>query len=110
MPRRILFIVVGFPICSAALRSQEFSTQSIPAQPIKPVPAPDIILSDAKHNEPKSGVQLQGAQLTIMSGVGMPTVINALSFSADGNTLGLVVIWHGPEKKFLRALETGQES
>jgi len=49
-----------------------------------------------------------------MSGVGTPTVINALSFSADGSELaaakdfGRVVIWNVPEKKFLRALETNQ--
>lgn len=111
---RIPLLVIGFLLSGAALRSQESATQSIPALPIKPFPAPDIVLQDAKHKEPKSGVQLQGGQLSIMSGVGTPTVINSLSFSADGNTLaaakdfGRVVIWNVPGKRFLRALETNQ--
>jgi len=111
---RIPALAIVFLLSGVLLSSQESGTQSIPARPIKPFPAPDIILHDEKHKEPKSGVQLQGGQLTIMSGVGTPTVINALSFSADGNTLaaakdfGRVVIWNVPGKKFLRALETGQ--
>lgn len=111
---RIPLLVIGFLLSGAALRSQESPTQSIPALPIKLFPAPDIVLQDAKHKEPKSGVQLQGGQLSIMSDVGTPTVINSLSFSADGNTLaaakdfGRVVIWNVPGKKFLRALETNQ--
>jgi WD40 repeat protein len=106
--------VFGFLAYGTALSSQETSTQSLPSEPIKLFPAPDIRLLDAKHKEPKSGVQLQGGQLTIMSGVGTPTVINALSFSAEGSTLaaakdfGRVVIWSAPEKKFLRVLETSQ--
>jgi WD40 repeat protein len=113
-PIRIPHIVFGFLMSAAVLSSQETATQSIPARPIKAFPVPDVILHDAKHKEPKSGVQLQGGQLTIMSGVGTPTVINALSFSADGNTLaaakdfGRVVIWNVPERKLLRALDTGQ--
>jgi WD40 repeat protein len=113
-PIRIPLIVLSFLMCGAALSPQETATQSIPAQPIKAFPTPDIILHDEKHKEPKSGVQLQGGQLTIMSGVGTPTVINAFSFSADGNTLaaakdfGRVVIWNVAKKKFLRALETSQ--
>jgi WD40 repeat protein len=111
---RILSIVLGFLLSCTALSSQQTSAQSIPPQPIKPFPAPDMSLLDTKHKEPKSGVQLQGGQLTIMSGVGTPTVINALSFSADGSKLaaakdfGRVVIWNVPERKFLRALETNQ--
>ena len=114
IPSRIRLALLVFLMSGAALSSQEAATQRIAAPPIKPFPAPDIILQDAKHKEPKSGVQLQGGQLTIMSGVGTPTVINALSFSADGNTLaaakdfGRVVIWNVPGKKFLRALDTGQ--
>lgn len=114
IPRPFFLLVLSFLIFGAALNAQVTAPQSIPTQPIKPFPAPDIILQDAKHKEPKSGVQLQGGQLTIMSGVGTPTVINALSFSADGNTLvaardfGRVVIWNVPERKFLRALETSQ--
>jgi len=77
-------------------------------------PTPDIVLRDASHKEPKSGVQLQGGQLTIASGVGTPTAINVLSFSADGKILaagkdfGRVVLWNVAEKKFLRAIETDQ--
>src|SRR6266850_22857 len=114
MPGRIPLLMIGFLLSGAVLSSQESATQSIPARPVKPFPAPDIILHDEKHKEPKSGVQLQGGQLTIMSGVGTPTVMNALSFSADGNTVaaakdfGRVVIWNVPGQKFLRALETGQ--
>ena len=80
-----------------------------------PFPAPDFVLRDATHREPKSGVQLgPGGQLTITSGVGTPTAINSLSFSADGRLLaagkdfGRVALWDVPARKFLRAIETGQ--
>lgn len=77
-------------------------------------PSPESVLRDAKHKEPKSGVQLQGGQLTIVSGVGTPTAINSLSFSNDGKVLaagkdfGRVVLWDVQEKNFLRAIDTGQ--
>jgi WD40 repeat protein len=81
----------------------------------KPFPAPDFVLKDAPHKEPRSGVQVgPGGQITIMSGVGTPTVINGLSFSADGNLLaagkdfGRVVVWDVQRHTFLRAVETGQ--
>lgn len=81
----------------------------------KPFPVADFVLRDAPHKEPKSGVQLgPGGQLTIMSGVGTPTVINALTFSEDGKILaagkdfGRVVLWDSSSRKFLRAIDTNQ--
>jgi WD40 repeat protein len=77
-------------------------------------PSADLILRDASHQKPKSGVQLEGGQLTITSGVGTPTAINSLSFSADGRILaagkdfGRVAICNVVEKTFLRAIETKQ--
>lgn len=81
----------------------------------KPFPTADFVLRDAPHKEPKSGVQFgPGGQLTIMSGVGTPTVINALTFSGDGKILaagkdfGRVVLWDSSSRKFLRAIDTNQ--
>jgi WD40 repeat protein len=85
------------------------------AQSVATFPAPDTILADVKHKEPKSGVQLgAGNTLTIQSGVGTPTTINVLAFSKDskllaaGKDFGRVVVWDVPNRKFLRAVETGQ--
>ncbi len=70
------------------------------AQSVVSFPAPDTILSDVKHKEPKSGVQLgAGNTLTIQSGVGTPTTINVIAFSKDsklpaaGKDFGRVVVW-----------------
>jgi len=79
-----------------------------------PFPSADLVLRDSSHKEPKSGVHLQGGQLTITSGVGTQTAINSLSFSGDGRILaagknfGRVVIWNVVEKKLLRAIATNQ--
>lgn len=80
-----------------------------------PFPPPDFVLRDAPHKEPKSGAHLgPGGQLTITQGVGTPTVINSLCFSADGKPLaagkdfGRLVLWDVSARKFLRAIETGQ--
>ena len=85
------------------------------AQSVASFPAPDTILADVKHKEPKSGVQLgAGNTLTIQSGVGTPTTINVLAFSKDskllaaGKDFGRVVVWDVPNRKFLRAVDTGQ--
>lgn len=73
------------------------------------------MLRDAKHKEPKSGVQLgPGGKLTIQAGVGTPTTINALSFGRNGTLLaagkdfGRAVVWDIATRKFLCAIETGQ--
>jgi len=73
------------------------------------------MLRDAKHKEPKSGVQIgPGNTITIQSGVGTPTTINVLSFGKNGALLaagkdfGRVVVWDVANKKFLCAVETGQ--
>ena len=86
-----------------------------PTHSEKPFPRPDFVLRDAPHKEPKSGGQFgPSGQLTIMQGVGTPTVINTLSFSRDGKVLaagkdfGRVVLWDVQNRKFLRAIETGQ--
>lgn len=85
------------------------------AQSVLNFPPPDMTLVDAKHKEPKSGVQFgPGNTLTIQSGVGTPTAINAIAFSQDnkiiaaGKDFGRVVIWDAPSRKFLRAFDSGQ--
>src|ERR1700674_2927979 len=85
----------------------------IVAQTVVSFPSPDAILTDVKHKEPKSGVQLgQGNTLTIQSGVGTPTTINVLAFSKNGKFLaagkdfGRVVAWDLPSRKFLCAVDT----
>lgn len=85
------------------------------AQSVASFPAPDTILADVKHKEPKSGVQLgAGNTLTIQSGVGTPTTINVLAFSKDskllaaGKDFGRVVVWDLPSRKVLCAVDTGQ--
>jgi WD40 repeat protein len=78
-------------------------------------PPPQVMLRDAKHKEPKSGVQVgPGNTITIQSGVGTPTTINVLSFGKNGTLLaagkdfGRVVVWDVVSMKFLCAIETGQ--
>jgi WD40 repeat protein len=85
------------------------------AQSVVSFPPPDTILTDVKHKEPKSGVQLgPGNTIAIQSGVGTPTAINVLAFSKDGRFLaagkdfGRVVVWDVPSRKFLCAVDTGQ--
>jgi WD40 repeat protein len=77
--------------------------------------APEVMLRDAKHKEPKSGVQVgPGNTITIQSGVGTPTTINVLSFGKNGTLLaagkdfGRVVVWDVVVKTFLCAVDTGQ--
>lgn len=89
--------------------------RGITAQSVIKFPPPDATLADAKHKEPKSGVQLgPGNTLTIQTGVGTPTAINALAFSQDSKTIaagkdfGRVVIWDVPSRRFLQALDSGQ--
>jgi len=71
--------------------------------------------SNAKHKEPKSGVQVgPGNSITIQQGVGTPTTIDVLSFGKDGTLLaagkdfGRVVVWDVVNRKFLCAVDTGQ--
>jgi WD40 repeat protein len=85
------------------------------AQSAKTFPSPESMLRDAKHKEPKSGVQLgPGNTITIQQGVGTPTSINILSFGRNGTLLaagkdfGRVVVWDVPTRRFLCAIETGQ--
>lgn len=76
---------------------------------------PEVMLRDAKHKAPKSGVQIgPGNTIAIQSGVGTPTTINVLSFEnngallAAGKDFGRVVVWDVANKKFLCAVDTGQ--
>lgn len=108
------FLVLVLAAVQAVAQSNSLASPA-PVHSEKPFPTPDFVLRDAPHKEPKSGVQLgPGGQLTIMQGVGTPTVINTLSFSRDGKVLaagkdfGRVVLWDVQNRKFLRALETGQ--
>ncbi len=77
-------------------------------------PPPNSILLDAKHKEPKNGVEQEGNTIIIRSGVGTPTTINVLSFSRDakllaaGKDFGRVVVWDVPRRTVLCALSTGQ--
>jgi len=85
---------------------------SVSAQGV--IPSPGSILYDAKHKEPKSGVEIHGNQIVIRSGVGTPTTVNVLSFSRDGKLLaagkdfGRVVVWDVTRRSFLCAIETSQ--
>jgi hypothetical protein len=86
------------------------SAQTVPA-----FPEPTFELVDAKHKEGKSGVHLgPGNSITIVSGQGTPTTINALAFSGDGKFLaagkdfGRVAVWDVQQRKFLCAVTTGQ--
>ena len=85
------------------------------AQSLKNFPSADSMLTDAKHKEPKSGVQVgPGNSITIQQGVGTPTTINVLSFGKDGTLLaagkdfGRVVVWDVVNRKFVCAVDTGQ--
>jgi WD40 repeat protein len=109
MPRmcshKFLYLVFIL-VCSASFTA---------AQTAKSFPTPGSMLRDAKHKEPKSGVQLgPGNTLTIQQGVGTPTTINVLSFGKNGTLLaagkdfGRVVVWDVVNRKFLCAIETGQ--
>jgi WD40 repeat protein len=55
-----------------------------------------------------------GNSITIQQGVGTPTSINVLAFGKDGTLLvagkdfGRVVVWDVVNRKFLRAVDTGQ--
>ncbi len=77
-------------------------------------PAPASLLQNAKHKEQKSGVSMQGGVLVIQTGVGTPTSINRLSFSANGDLLaaakdyGRVVIFDVKARSFARAIDTKQ--
>lgn len=112
---RLYSILAIFSLVAALPAAAQSEVGSAPgADAPRPFPSPESVLRDAKHKEPKSGVQLQGGQLTIASGVGTPTAINSLSFSNDGRLLaagkdfGRLVLWDVREKKFLRAIDTGQ--
>jgi len=112
--RAFLIVVAFFSSPTFAQTQSQAPVAPAPTQQQKPFSPPDFVLRDAPHKEPKSGVQIGPGQITIVQGVGTPTVINALSFSADGKVLaagkdfGRVVLWDVQEREFLRALETGQ--
>ena len=89
--------------------------RNLGAQSVISFPSPDAMLVDAKHKEPKSGVQFGPENtLTIQTGVGTPTAINVIAFSQDnkiiaaGKDFGRVVIWDVPSRTFLCALDSGQ--
>src|SRR5258708_6762866 len=105
-PSHGLFVV--FLFAARPLVGQDQSSKFTP---------PEVMLRDAKHKEPKSGVQIgPGNTITIQQGVGTPTTINVLSFGKNGTLLaagkdfGRVVVWDVVNRKFLRAIETGQGS
>jgi WD40 repeat protein len=99
---------------SSLLLALFFGSKAV-AQSSSGFPPPTTVLADAKHKSSKSGVQLgPGNTLTIQSGVGTPTTINALSFSKDGKLLaagkdfGRVIVFDIPNRKFFTAIDTGQ--
>jgi WD40 repeat protein len=103
--RRAFFLILSFA-CTASV---------VVAQSAKTFSSPESMLRDAKHKEPKSGVQLgPGNTITMQQGVGTPTTINVLSFSKNGTLLaagkdfGRVVIWDVVTRKLLCAIDTGQ--
>ena len=110
--------VLGSSINFTGIRETKVAVglaSSAVAQSAKSFPSPETMLRDAKHKEPKSGVQFgPGNTLTIQQGVGTPTTINVLSFGKNGTLLaagkdfGRVVVWDVVSKKFVCALNTGQ--
>ena len=85
------------------------------AQSVSEFPNPSFQLVDVKHKADKSGVHLDsGNSITIVSGQGTPTTVNALAFSGDGKLLaagkdfGRVVVWDVPQRKFLCAIDSGE--
>lgn len=92
-----------------------FAMRKTVAQSAPSFPPPNEILTDAKHKELKSGLQLgPGNTLTIQQGVGTSTTINVLAFSKDGRLLaagkdfGRVIVWDVQSRKFLCGVGTGQ--
>jgi WD40 repeat protein len=71
-------------------------------------------LYDAPHKEARSGVQVQGNQIVIQSGVGTPSTINVIAFSPDskllaaGKDFGRIVLWNLADGKVLRIIESKQ--
>jgi WD40 repeat protein len=105
--RSIHFLVLVFLISCPVVTALGQSVASFPF--------PNVKLVDAKHKEPKSGVQIgPGNTITIQQGVGTPSAINVLSFTQDGKLLaagkdfGRVVVWDVPERTFLAAVEGHQ--
>jgi WD40 repeat protein len=87
----------------------------VSAQTVLSFPEPTFKLVDAKHKEGKSGVHLgPGNSITIISGQGSPTTINALAFSGNGKVLaagmdfGRVAVWDVQQRQFLCAMATGE--
>lgn len=104
---RLAIVLTGF--LSAA------TCQTIVAQSESRFPPAASMLTDVKHKEPKSGVQLgPGNTLTIQQGVGTPSTINVLSFSGNGKLLaagkdfGRVVVWDIPSRKVVCAVDGAQ--
>jgi len=104
--RSVNFFLVLFVVPSAGTTA---------AQSVGTFPSADSMLRDAKHKEPKSGVQIgPGNTISIQSGVGTPTTINVLSFGkggallAAGKDFGRVVVWDVAKRSFLCAIDTGQ--
>lgn len=92
-----------------------YGSSNAGAQSVGKFPSADSMLRDAKHKEPKSGVQIgPGNTISIQSGVGTPATINVLSFGKNGTLLaagkdfGRVVVWDIASRRFLCAVDTGQ--
>jgi len=94
----ILTITLLLPVLRASAQTDTAAAPT--SRPPTRFPSAEFVLRDGKHKEQKSRVQLQGGQLTIVSGVGTPTSINSLSFSTDGKILvagkdfGRAVLWN----------------
>jgi WD40 repeat protein len=107
-------LAIALPLPALHASAQTDTAVAPTSRAPTPFPPAEFVLRDVIHKEQKSGVQFQGGQLTIASGVGTPTVINSLSFSSDGKILvagkdfGRAVLWDVQGKKFLRAIDTSQ--
>jgi WD40 repeat protein len=104
--RRVVLLIASFSAATLLTMAQK---------PASRFPTAAFTLTDAKHKEPKSGVQRgPGNTITIQPGVGTPTSINVLSFGVDGKLLaagkdfGRVVVWDIPSRKVLCAIEGDQ--
>src|ERR1039457_5281902 len=97
-------VVLALPICTlcfSAVAQSDF-------------PSPSRTLYDAPHKEPKSGVQIQGNQIIIKSGVGTPSTINVIAFSKDskllavGKDFGRIVVWNLPDGNVAHVIDSRQ--
>jgi WD40 repeat protein len=105
---------MGIPAYIAPIFALVTGLASVVATAQNAFPPPSKTLYDAAHKEAKSGVQIQGNQIVIQSGVGTPSSINTITFSADGELLaagkdfGRIVVWSVSDGDVMRVIDSKQ--